>query len=382
MKKSLIALAALASAGIASAQSSVTLFGIVDASVTNYSNKSEDATGVSRTNSRTELANSQNASSRIGFRGIEDLGGGLAASFWLEAGISNDNGAVGGSAITSGVSTATNMFNRRSTVSLSGSFGEIRLGRDMVPAYLNDSAFDPFAANGVGTSLIKTAGDSFAGPQYVRASNLVSYFLPANIGGFYGQATYAFSENTDDGVNDVSKAGDYYGGRLGFAKGPLDVAAGYADSTTANNVLADTKNSVKTYNLGASYDLGVVKLFGEVSRMKQENEVATTNEVDLTGYLIGASVPVGVGSIRVAYSHVKYDLNDPTSSEDPNANKFAIGYVHNLSKRTALYATVARVSNKDGAALSVGGPGFYNTAANTFTAKTSTGYDLGIRHAF
>ncbi|EJL74127.1 hypothetical protein PMI12_03094, partial [Variovorax sp. CF313] len=57
-------------------------------------------------------------------------------------------------------------------------------------------------------------------------------------------------------------------------------------------------------------------------------------------------------------------------------------YVHNLSKRTALYATIARVSNKNGAGYTVGGPAFYNNAAGVFTPKSSTGYDFGIRHAF
>ena len=68
-----------------------------------------------------------------------------------------------------------------------------------------------------------------------------------------------------------------------------------------------------------------------------------------------------------------------SATADPKASKLALGYVHNLSKRTALYATVARESNKNGAALTVGGPGFVTGA---FTPKTSTGYDYGIRHAF
>ena len=117
MKKSLTALAALAVAGLASAQSSVTLFGVIDAGVTYQSATSRDATtGLSSKQSKWSLANSGYNSSRLGFRGTEDLGGGLAASFWLEAPITNDDGATG-------VST----FNRRSTVSLSGGFGEVRL---------------------------------------------------------------------------------------------------------------------------------------------------------------------------------------------------------------------------------------------------------------
>jgi hypothetical protein len=96
--------------------------------------------------SKTGLGNSGYNSSRLGFRGTEDLGGGLAASFWLEAPITNDDGATG-------VST----FARRSTVSLSGGFGEVRLGRDYTPTFWNDTVFDPFGTNGVGTNIISTA---------------------------------------------------------------------------------------------------------------------------------------------------------------------------------------------------------------------------------
>jgi predicted porin len=396
MKKSLVALAALAVAGVASAQSSVTLFGVVDAAVSGYSNKSENV-GFPATPfftdsikaSRTELRNSGYNSSRLGFRGTEDLGGGLAASFWLEAPITNDDGATG-------VST----FARRSTVSLSGGFGEVRLGRDYTPTFWNDTVFDPFGTNGVGTNLISTANSSFIGSSYVRASNTVGYFLPPNLGGFYGQVMYGFHEKTkyDPGVvtpdvADNSRTGRYVGGRFGYANGPLDVAASYGNSTIGDEFFAGTTTSAKIFNVGASYDFGVVKLFGEVSRVKNEIDVDTpffsgtfNNDVDLNGYLLGVTVPVGAGLIRASYSHVKYDLNVPSLIDDPKANKLAIGYVHNLSKRTALYATVARISNKDGASLTVGGPAFVTTSAvlpgQAFQAKTSTGYDIGIRHAF
>ena len=134
-----------------------------------------------------------------------------------------------------------------------------------------------------------------------------------------------------------------------------------------------------------------MKLFGEVSRAKNKIDwevepfAGGRPDIDLTGYLLGVTVPVGAGLIRASYSSVKYDNNAPVvlfapTVADPKANKLALGYVHNLSKRTALYATIARVSNKNGAALTVGGPAFVTTGV--FTPKTSTGYDFGIRHAF
>jgi len=109
-------------------------------------------------------------------------------------------------------------------------------------------------------------------------------------------------------------------------------------------------------------------------------------EPSANGWLLGATVPVGPGLIRFAYSQVKYDdvVRRPGRTGDPKAEKLALGYVYNLSKRTALYATVARVDNKNGADLTVGGPSYALASAQTgaLTPKTSTGFDLGIRHSF
>eukprot|EP01036_Dinobryon_divergens_P002144 gene2144-2828_t len=143
MKKSLIALAVLAASGAAMAQSSVTLFGVVDATY---------AYGSGSVSNKSQLTNSGYNSSRLGFRGVEDLGGGLSASFWLEAGVNNDNGTGGVTNTNNQAATSTGgglTFNRRSTVSLNGGFGEVRLGRDYTPQFWNLTVFDPFGTNGV-----------------------------------------------------------------------------------------------------------------------------------------------------------------------------------------------------------------------------------------
>jgi predicted porin len=439
MKKSLVALAALAVAGVASAQSSVTLFGVVDAAVSSYSNTAElPFLGTSIKTSRTALTNSGYNSSRLGFRGTEDLGGGLAASFWLEAALGNDDGTAG--AGTNNFTTGSNQFfNRRSTVSLSGAFGEVRLGRDYTPTFWNDTVFDPFGTNGVGTNLISTAngyGPGFASgftanQNYVRANNSVGYFLPPNLGGFYGQLMYAMNENTSYNPGSLTppgatafianpvvlgvansnpalgggRAGRYAGGRIGYANGPLDVALSYGESTVLANYFSGLTENLDTWNLGGSWDFGVVKLFGEYSdaTLKNTSNSGFVNGVTnpfafgnpgAKGWLVGVTVPVGPGLIRAAYSGVKYDNTQGNLNQlfginnDPKADKFALGYVHNLSKRTALYATVGYVSNKDGASLTVGGPAFYaapvtvNGVAFTPVPQHSVGYDFGIRHAF
>ena len=377
MKKSLTAIAALAVTGLAAAQSSVTLFGVVDAGVSYQSASSRNTlTGVTTTQRQWSLANSGYNSSRLGFRGTEDLGGGLAASFWLEAPISNDDGATG-------VST----FNRRSTVSLSGGFGELRLGRDYTATFWNDTVFDPFGANGSGSSAIFSVGGSLGNANYARASNMIGYFLPPNLGGFYGQLQYSFHENTDTSTSAITNdAGHYVGGRFGYANGPLDVALALGRNIATDNTTLT--RTVQTFNLGASYDFGPVKLFGELSNVQNKfNTALSSNHDSYKGYLLGASVPVGAGLIRASYTTVRYNEGAVgVTGEDPRVQKFAIGYVHNLSKRTALYATVARVNNRNDAAYT-GALSAAITAGGspTFSGgvpRSSTGYDFGIRHAF
>lgn len=414
MKKYLVTLVALASTMAASAQSSVTVFGVLDAAISGYDNTTKNQFGSSYKSSSTQLSTSGYNFSRLGFRGTEDLGGGLAASFWLEAGLNVDTG--------NGFATGGGMnFNRRSTVSLSsGNFGEFRLGRDYTPTFWNDTIFDPFNGNGVGINLINTASSfSSAGAAlsgfapntiYIRTSNSVGYFLPPNLGGFYGQVMYAFNEATsfDPGALTTpavnSRVGRYVGGRVGYAKGPLDVALGVGSSTTASQYFVGSTTTLDIWNLGATYDFGVLKLFGEYSNNKQRTSFSgvpplatafgfTTPGAD--GALIGVTVPIGPGLIRASYSEVKYrnvsSANQifPGLVPNPKADKFALGYVYNLSKRTALYATVAYLENKNGADLTVGGPDYVRATnpalariGSVLTPSTSVGYDFGIRHAF
>ncbi|OUL99774.1 porin [Variovorax sp. JS1663] len=430
MRTSLITFAALAASGAASAQSSVTLFGVADSAISHYSVKSSfyNNTGAlpplsalavpEAKRSQTALSSGANASSRVGFRGTEDLGGGLAAGFWLESGITQDSGA-----------TALAAFSRRSTVSLSGGFGELRLGRDYVPTYWNESVFDPMGAVGVGENLIKSISGNIAtarGPgsaiaandNAIRASNSVGYFLPRDLGGFYGQVMYALPENVKYSYlsDSPSQRGRYYGGRFGYASGPLDVAVAYGQSTAADTlvisetgVVAGTRLSEKlrTINLGASYDFGVLKLMGELSQVKDKAETTTAplsagrltfkDNDEYHGAMIGMTVPVGAGVVKASYARVKFknDLGSaaPTLlalNRDASVNKLALGYVHNLSKRTALYATVARARIKNGQnnpaimAVGLGGPAFLSTGSGVagLAPRSATGYDFGLRHAF
>lgn len=359
MKKSLIALAVMAAAGAASAQSSVTLFGVVDATV---------AWGKGNLTDKIQLTNSGYNSSRLGFRGTEDLGGGMAASFWLEAGLANDDGqgaATNSNNQPSGTGAAVNgrqglTFNRRSTVSLSGGWGELRLGRDYTPQFWNLTVFDPFGTNGVGTTATLLNPGQATDPVTVRASNSIGYLAPGNLGGFYGQFQYYMGENNSGPTEDD---GTGAGIRVGFASGPFNVAVAFARTNFASG-------DFKTWNIGGQWDFGMFKLMGHYADNRLAAPGGTTKG---DGWLIGGLIPVGAGEIRLSYS--TYEVN---TALRPEVDKYAIGYVHNLSKRTAVYATYAHVSNG-------GNPGAVAVSLNgstTSTGGSSSGFDLGIRHSF
>lgn len=360
MKKSLLALAALtAFAGAASAQSSVTLFGILDAAITRLSNSG----GASNMGMTSGSLNT----SRLGFRGTEDMGGGLRAHFYIEAQLATDDGTASGL-----------NFTRRSTVAVSGNFGEIRMGRDYVPSFWNVVVYDPFGIVGVGNyqgiNLIGAAGATAgatvatAGVNAVRASNSVGYFLPGNLGGFNGQVMYAFGEQPSNSPN--KNQADYFGFRLGYAAGPLSTHFGYGNSKGASGA-----SNLKWTNLGASFDMGVAKIMGQWSQEK-----AGTG-AKVRGMLIGATVPLGQSELRVAYSDYDVTGRAGTLNADPNDfNKFAVGYGYNLSKRTQMYATYARVGNDGAQTRAVAAGGL--SAGNAVAGKNSTGYEFGVRHVF
>lgn len=329
MKKSLLALAALgAFASVASAQSSVTLFGIMDLALRNNS-----ATGKGSTQT---MAQDGYNSSRLGVRGVEDIGGGLKAGFHMEGAVNPDTGTPGGQT-----------WRRRSTISLMGGFGEVRLGRDYTPSFWNYTVFDAFGTNGVGNAL-NVSRNSGSQATFVRADNSVGYFLPSNLGGLYGQVMIAAPE----GVN----SGKYFGGRIGYGAGPFNAALAIGQQ----NAVAP---KYKTTNLGLSYDFGFAK---GIFMWAQEKNGAVAKETQMN---LGLTAPLGAGELRASFNR----MDVANSAND--ASQIAVGYVHNLSKRTALYGTFSRLSNKGTGTLT------NNTLAPTAGGK-ATGMEVGVRHAF
>jgi predicted porin len=346
MKKSLIALAVLAASGAAMAQSSVTLFGIVDTGFGYVKNSGGDK--------KIGLTTSGNATSRLGFRGVEDLGGGLKAGFWLEGQLDGDVGNAAGFD-----------FRRRSTISLAGNFGEVRMGRELTPGYVKTSSYDMFGQVGMGQflgwsqSLSDFAGDI----NGVRSSNMLSYYTP-NFGGFTAALGYGFGESQ------VSNSADrYIGGYVAYDNGPLSVSFAY-DKKNLTTALLDLDR--KQWSLGGSYDLGMLKasaLFQEVKL--DEASVLETGKI--RNWMLGVSAPVGPGTIKGQYASYKL------RHTDEKAHQLSLGYVYDMSKRTAVYGTVSFLKNKGDAAVELGGNGL---ALNSDMGRNQSGFQVGIRHAF
>ena len=360
MKKSLLALAALtAFAGVASAQSSVTLFGGVDLNLRNQKNGSAGSVK--------SMSQDGIYSSRIGLRGVEDLGGGLKGNFWIEGGWNPDTGCGQGPAVAAGPGTAScggMTWQRLAYVGLSGGFGEIRLGRDYTPSFSNHAAFDPFGNNGVASSLSAHSVLNSGATTQVRASNSIGYFLPA-MGGLYGTVMVAAGE----GVT----GNKYVGGRIGYAAGPINVSVALGKTSKTGAMTDDFTD----FNAGLSWNMGFMTLMGYYGKADYAQE-------DQKQLGLGVTVPVGAGLLRASFN--KNSGKSATAQTDQYDNKqIGLGYIHNLSKRTAVYATYSSLNNGGstvtGSNRVVSGQ-TGSGAAGMLRGETSSGYEFGLRHIF
>jgi predicted porin len=336
-KARLLAVVLVAAVKTASAQSSVTINGTLDMSVARINNTTGAAT-VNLNQMRTDGY----LPSKLVFKGTEDLGGGLRAGFFLDAGLNPDTGT-----------TNSKFFNRRSTLSLTGDWGEIRLGRDYVPTFWNNGTFDPFINGGIAAiyNTVTTLGSGAT--TLFRSDNALGYFLPANLGGIYGQAMVSAGEDV--------VGNSYRGARLGYQGGPLNAAVAYGETT--GNVGGP---KFKTGNVGGSYSLGYATLMGIVSQqmygpLKQRN------------YLIGGSVPLGAWEVKAAYTKVDA-YGAGTNAND--ASQLALGFAYNLSKNTNLYGTYSRIANRAGASFIIAQTG------GSALGGHSQGAEFGMRTSF
>lgn len=365
MKKSLLALAVLgAFAGAASAQSSVTVYGIVDLGF----QSADDGNPDGRTNG---IASGGQSASRIGFKGVEDLGGGLAATFNLEATIAADTGsafstpaAAGATSLNAGYAAGSGGFNRIATVGLQGAFGSVNLGRQTSAIKDAYDQIDPFGDGGNIGAISSIFFSGLLAGDYGRISNSVKYATP-NFGGFKATAAYGFGE-TATSTSDNSS----YGVGVGYANGPLNVQFAYHNQdrqATAAPLAVSPERENKLAFLGATYNFGAFKLHGAYADTKID--AIGIGEVKFRNGMIGVSLPLGPGSLFASYS-----INDNRTFDDSDAKKAAIMYTYDLSKRTNLYTGYSRTSNDDGSRV-----GLATTAP---LGESASVFNVGIRHKF
>ena len=366
MKKSLISLAILgAMSSAAFAQTNVTIYGLVDAGI---AVERGGAAG-----SVTKLTSGIGGQSRLGFKGTEDLGGGLAAVFQLETGFRADDGSL---------DSANTIFNRQAFIGLSSKeAGTLTLGRQYT-MYYNALAQvgDPFGGNYAGTAknLFPTVG------AQVRASNAVVYATPS-MSGFSGEGMYSLGEQSGNG-----SAGRQFGLGLNFSNGPLNARLVYNNRNSdvaANNTVTPAVAFV-SHDIGrntmfaANYDFSVVKAYFAYGTDKGFNSAALASanafnytvapkaSTDSSDLLLGVQVPVDPSNILMA----SYIRKDDKTGFNQDADQWALGISHLLSKRTSAYVAYARIKNKNGAGYTVGNNNEVGTGDKAF--------NVGLHHSF
>ena len=318
MKKSLIALAVLAASGVAMAQSSVTLYGVADLGLVKSNGISAQMSGNGTMN---------NGNSRLGVRGVEDLGGGLKASFNFEQGINAESGK-----------TDANTFQRAAWLGLSGNFGSVRLGRSLTPSYYGMAAWELTGAANY-SAVANQFGFVAAGS---RNDSQFAYTTP-NFGGFSATLGYIMKPDNSGIAGGAAEGNAKYDLNVIYANGPIAAALSY-------NKTKDFKGNA---SLGGSYDFGVAKIAASWQDGYKGGR-GIEGQQKQSGFTIGGTVPIGAFSVTL-------DVARDTKAKDTDVvveGKYA------LSKRTFAYAA------------------YYKDDEKKLTTGAKNHLGLGIRHNF
>jgi len=338
-KKSLaIAMLSLLPLAAAQAQTSVQIYGIADASV---GIEDTDAPGE---DSRTVISSGTQGTSRIGFRGTEDLGNGLKALFNIEAGYAIDTGAQ----------DAAGLFQRRAVVGLQGSFGTVTIGREYGPIAAVAQSADPLGHAYYGSALTGFGN----GRLTRRLSNSVNY-KSNDLSGLTFLAAYSAGERqTDD------PSGNLVGAAVEYKNGPLYLGAGYQQ--TERLATGDDKE----YTFGAGYNFGVIDVRGAYM---EADPTGANNEFKYI--ILGATYTAGPNKFHLAGNQQKLE-------NGAKGNGFSLAYTYAMSKRTNLYSSYSRVRNNGRAAFGLVSPGGSFAPPATALGADPSVFNVGVRHSF
>jgi predicted porin len=373
MKKTILAMAMLAAGmSTASAQTSVTIYGLIDAGVAHITNDGP-------TGDRTLIEAGQMQTSRWGFKGVEDLGGGLKARFGLEGTLLNDTGTAG---VNSGTPATTSLFDREATVGISGAFGSIDIGRQNILGIGSVGLADPmglaFAANSPNVlfgamnfgAVYGGYGANGAGNSALRQTNSIKYVSPTWSGFGFGLMR-AFGEQAD-GI----QKGSYQGASLFYNAGAFGVAGAYA--RMKNNLNTDLLTS---YGVGAKYTMARAVIKGTYIR----NDVDSTNRtIAVAG--VGVDVPVAPA---VTLTAAVYNTKRYGDQFDQDSQQYHLIARYALSKRSTLYGAYTRANTDSVVDLAAGtaagfGAGIINLAQGVVApgSDQANRFTVGIMHMF
>ena len=345
----------LAAACSASAQS-VTVYGLLDAGV--EVNKS----GAPNEGRRVMLNTGNQSATRLGFRGTEDLGGGLIALFNIEMGFALDTGTV----ITYGEAAGT-FWGRRAVVGLQGAWGELLLGRDYVPGFWTVIQSDRFSYGLPGT--VSTPSQI----TITRINNGIFYRTP-NLNGFSGRLAYALGAENSTAPQDL---GHFWGASVDYKQGPwLATAAVQNRRDLAPGSTTETAN-FREAGFGAQYEFDPYVV--NVGYWRTDPVTATNDAIDKTrAFWVGGGMKFGVAQVNVQVARTTVDYFG--ARPDGRATTWGVEYLHFLSKRTNLYAAVGMVRNDDNARLALN-TGSQKVGGVVFGADPRA-VVVGMRHVF
>lgn len=313
--------------------SSVTVYGLLDAGVTRELGGADGAV--------TKLASGVQSGSRIGFKGVEDLGNGLQAIFKLENGFDTDTGkAANGGAL----------FGRHAYVGLSGAYGQLTLGRQCNPIFNALDGIDPFETGLTGSSTNLMSVGSF------RTNNSVVYNV-ASKSGWSTTLMYGAGEQAGD-----SALRRTIGFSVDYANGPLMATLAY------DRLNQSAINTNKLLLLGGSYNFGMLSVHAAYETEK--NDVGD----DFRDVMLGVQVPMGQGKWIASY----IDKRDRVGAR--GGRQAALGYVYALSKRTNLYGSYGHLANDDQGGNMVGDAS--SGGSMPLAGHSSSALSVGIRHKF
>jgi predicted porin len=348
--------------GSAFAQTNVEVYGVVDMGfVRDMGTVSglTTGTGAAILPTGNKFNSGAQSGTRLGFKGSEDLGGGLKALFVLETGIAADTG---------GFTQGNLAFARQSFVGVQSGFGTVSLGRQYTSYFLTlNQVADPFnsglAGNaqnlmlppGVPSGLPGTIDPATVGAEpdrAIRMNNAVKYATPI-WNGLSAEIAYGFGE-----VAGNNRANRVLTSSVGYSVNALNVSMAYYRK---NN--RDDTDKLESVLLAANYDFGPAKVFAAYA----DNDWFIGKSRDL---LIGATVPFGPH--KFIGSYIKKTGRGATDGVD--ADQWALGYTYNFSKRTNLYAAYGQINNDGGATYTVGN--------NSENGTGNKAFNLGVRHTF